>query len=104
MKERPEEPALSRLRVVRLYRGRTQLAVSQRTRISPSRLSILERQLAEPTRRERKVLARLLRVSAKELFEKRPPILAEPELPTKAEKEAARKTAEAAEKKKGEAH
>jgi len=101
MKEHSKEESISRLRLVRLIRGRTQLAVSQETRISPSRLSILERQLAEPTRKERKALAKLLAVEVEELFEAGPPVLAEPELPTKKEKAEAERQKEEAAKKEG---
>jgi transcriptional regulator with XRE-family HTH domain len=59
---------VSPLRVARLVRGQTQFDLARAIGVVPSRLSLLERGLIEPSRRERAALARALKSSPVELF------------------------------------
>ena len=58
----------SRLRLFRVARGHTQLAVSTAIGSSPARYSLLERGLVRPTARERAALASEFGVSEGDLF------------------------------------
>ncbi len=56
------------LRLARLTAGVTQIVIAQRARISPARLSLLERGYVEPDAKERAALAGALGIDEVELF------------------------------------
>jgi transcriptional regulator with XRE-family HTH domain len=57
--------ALSRLRRARLERGMTQLDVSLKARLAPSRLSLIEREILLPTGEELSRLIEVLELDAR---------------------------------------
>lgn len=65
---------LTPLRLARLQRGMTQHSLGRRARLAPSRISMLERNCDPPTPRELEALARVLGVSAEELFPVEPAV------------------------------
>lgn len=58
----------NRLRVWRAERRMTQLTLARKSRINVARVSFIENGLAEPTDRERRRLARVLKVMEAEAF------------------------------------
>ena len=59
---------LSPLRVCRMFQGKSIHIVGARAKIDPSRLSLLERNIVQPSADEKRRLARVLRARVKDLF------------------------------------
>jgi len=61
---------MSKLREVRFYKRVSQLELFKRTGVWPSKISAIENGLLEPSEREKRKLAKALKVAVAELFPK----------------------------------
>lgn len=59
---------LSPLRVCRMFQKKSLYIIGDKTKIDPSKLSLIERGLKQPSREEKRRLAKALRASIKDLF------------------------------------
>jgi transcriptional regulator with XRE-family HTH domain len=60
---------VTRLRIERVIRGLTILELAVASGVSTSRISFLERAMVQPAEHEAEALARVLRISADQLFQ-----------------------------------